>query len=248
MTFGGVFGGGQIIHYFSSQNNAAQGFLIVFVVAAASRFLSSRVFSRVPDAALHVPDDSKFTFWRFIIRARYSNFVKFVIFVSCMNFAVSISGPYFAMYMLTSLKLSYAEYTMVVASMVLAQFAVMKAWGKVSDQFGNRQILRMCGLLVSLNPFMWLMCSDLWFILLTQLYSGIFWAGFSLAAANFVFDAVTPQKRARCFAYQPIINGSFVLLGSVIGGWLAIHPWDGLVGYLSFSVAPTPLLVLFSLS
>lgn len=245
VTFCAVFAAGQLVHYTTALHATALGFLIVFVVSGLSRYWSGRVFRRVPDAPLHVPDDSKFTFWRFITRVRHSNFVKFTLFVSCMNFAQSISGPYFAMYMLNDLSFSYHEYTTVVAAVVLAQFVVMRVWGALSDQFGSRQILKVCGFLVACNPFLWFVSSDLWWVLLIQLYSGTFWAGFNLAAANFVFDAVTPPKRARCFAYHSIINGTFVFIGSVLGGFMATHPPEALNRSLAVFIGESQFLSLF---
>jgi hypothetical protein len=101
---------------------------------------------------------------------------------------------------------------------------------------------------VSINPLLWLISSELWFVIVIQLYSGLFWAGFNLAAANFVFDAVTPQKRARCFAYQSIINGWLVFLGSALGGLAATQlprsASELFVGWVEYS----PFLLLFVLS
>jgi MFS family permease len=247
-TFAGVFGGGYLIHYSKAWGATRLGFIAVFLIASISRYVSGRAFERVPDAALHVPADSKFTFWQFIVRARHSNFVKFVFFISCMNFATAISGPYFAMYMLKELEFSYREYMFVVAAVVLAQFSVMRAWGSLSDQFGNRQILKVCGFLVSANPFLWLVSSNIGWVIFIQLYSGIFWAGFNLAAANFVFDAVTSPKRARCFAYQSIINGVLVFLGSALGGCIATRLPDGSGKSLAVFVDASPFLILFVIS
>lgn len=248
VTFAGVFGAGYAIHYSKAWGITQFGFAVVFLIAAVSRYVSGRAFERVPDAVLHVPDDSKFTFWQFIIRARHSNFVKFVFFISCMNFATALSGPYFAMYMLKELAFSYQEYMFVVAAVVLAQFSVMRAWGALSDQFGNRQILRVCGFLISINPFLWLVSSNIWWVVFIQLYSGIFWAGFNLAAANFVFDAVTAPKRARCFAYQSIINGVLVFLGSALGGYIATRLPSGAGSTLAVFVSESPFLILFVVS
>ncbi len=248
LTFLGVFVAGQALHYSAGYEMTGWGYLAIFAVAALARFFSSLPLSKVSDPSLHVPTESKFSFWQFVLRARQSNFVKFVLFISCMNFGTSVSGPYFAMYMLQDLSFSYHEYTLVVASVVLAQFLVMRSWGAISDQFGNRKILLVCGTLVSINPILWLLSSKLWFVLVIQLYSGIFWAGFNLAAANFVFDAVTPPKRARCIAYQSIISGIFVLAGSLFGGYLATRmpaSWGDSLGVL---VKPSRFLSLFVLS
>lgn len=244
-TFGGVFAAGQFVHMCKQWGITEVGFAVVFAIAGVSRYLSGFIFARVPDESLHVPHESRFTFWQFVVRARHSNFVKFVFFVSCMNFATALSGPYFAMYMFNDLKFSYQEYMLVVASVVVAQFAVMRSWGVLSDQFGNRQIMKMCGLFVSLNPILWLLSSNFWFVIFIQLYSGVFWAGFNLAAANFVFDAVSPPKRARCFAYQAIINGVLVCLGSTVGGYMATRLPPGASQPFAIFVEESRFLILF---
>lgn len=248
VSFSAVVGAGQIIHWFSRYEYAGYGFCIIFIVASLARFFSASVFRRIEDVSLHVPDETKFTFWQFVKRARQSNFVKFVFFVSCMNFAASISGPYFAMYMLQDLSFSYSDYTVIVAAAVLAQFVVMRSWGAMSDQFGNRTILKVCGTLVALNPTLWLISSNFWYVVFVQFYSGIFWAGFTLAAANFVFDAVTPPKRARCVAYQAIINGCLVFLGSYVGGRIAHEVPMSWVQHIGLWVPHSKFLALFVLS
>jgi MFS family permease len=248
VTFSAVVIAGQTIHWFDKFGLDALGFVIVFLLSAVARSFSARAFRGVDDVALHVPNESKFTFWQFLSRAKYSNFVRFVLFVSCMNFAASISGPFFAMYMLQDLSLSYSDYTVVVAAAVLAQFVVMRSWGLMSDQFGNRTILKVCGSLVTLNPVLWLISSNFWWVLFIQFYSGIFWAGFTLAAANFVFDAVTPPKRARCVAYQAIVNGVLVFFGSFVGGWVVHLVPMSWVAHLGVWVPHSKFLALFVLS
>lgn len=245
VTFAGVVAAGEAIHFFAGQGYGAIGYACIFALAALSRLLSGIFMKAVPDPAIHVPDGSKFSFWQFIVRARQSNFVRFVLFVSAMNFATAVSGPYFAMYMLNDLQFSYREYMVVVAAVVLVQFAVMRSWGALSDQFGNRQIMRVCGTLVSVNPLLWLLSSNFWWVVFIQLYSGLFWAGFNLAAANFVFDAVTAPKRARCFAYQSIVNGTLVFLGSSIGGYLAGNVSRAANAPFALLVAESSFLVLF---
>ncbi len=222
-SFVGVVTAGFCVHQGSLGGFEALAFSAIFLVAGVSRFVSARYVGSVSDPTLTVPEESKFTFWQFIRRTRRSNFVRFVLFVSCMNFSASISGPYFAIYMLRDLKLSYLEYTGVICMAVVAQFVVMRSWGSVTDHFGNRRILSLCAGFVAFNPLFWLISSNYFFILVAQFYSGFFWSGFNLAAANFVFDAVSPEKRARCIAYQGIINGVLVFLGALVGGWLCTH-------------------------
>src|SRR5690606_13056435 len=137
-----------------------------------------------------------------------SNFARFVYFVSLINFGVNIATPFFAVYMLRDLQFSYMEYTIVTATNTVTQFLTMQYWGQISDQFGNKKILNVCGYGVAFSPILWLFGDAMWYLLLIQVFAGLVWAGFNLAAANFMFDAVTPPKRARCAAYQAMVNGA----------------------------------------
>ncbi|MBU1024200.1 hypothetical protein KKB99_07960, partial [bacterium] len=49
---------------------------------------------------------------------------------------------------------------------------------------------------------------------------GIAWGGWALSAGNFIFDAVSSQKRARCTAYQFFFNSIGIFLGAILGGYL----------------------------
>jgi len=248
ITFSALLSAGGIIQTFATFGATAYGFLCVFLVAAASRMISAGALKDIEDPSLHVPEDSKFTFWQFIVRARHSNFVRFVFFVSCMNFAVALSGPYYAMYMLRDLSLSYLEYTCILAAAIVAQFVVMRSWGALSDEHGNRKVMKVCGWLAAWNPVLWTISGKVWFLVFVQFYSGFCWAGFNLAAANFVFDAVTPAKRARCIAYQAIINGTLVFLGSQVGGMIATKLPPALASHVGVWVPPSPFLAIFLLS
>ncbi len=239
---------GAIVHQAKGFGATRYGFLAIFLLAAVARVWSSFSFRAVDDPSFHISDESKFSFWKFVSRTRQSNFAKFVLFVSSMNFAVAVAGPYYAMYMLKDLAFTYVEFTLVVATAVVAQFTVMRSWGAVSDQFGNRKIMAVCGWLVAINPFFWLVSSNLWWIIFAQLYSGFFWSGFNLAAANFVFDAVTPPKRARCIAYQSIVNGVLVFIGAFFGGFLLTYYPDWLTHRLGLWTPESTFLVLFFLS
>jgi MFS family permease len=57
--------------------------------------------------------------------------------------------------------------------------------------------------------------------MLVQMWAGFSWSGVTLSAGNFIYDAVTPQKRVRCIAYFNVINGAALFLGSLLGGFLA---------------------------
>jgi MFS family permease len=214
---------GLTLHIFQSVRMPEVGYLIIFSAAFLARLNSARWLRRHDDPELHILPGQIFTFRQFLRRSPHSNFAKFVFFIGVINLWVAFSGPYFALYMLRVLKFSYIEFTLVIAVAAVTQFLTMRYWGELSDRFGNKKILNVCGWGVAIVPMLWLFSSHIGYLVMVQTYGGLVWAGFSLASANFIFDAVTPPKRALCVAYQGLVNGICVLIGSLAGAYTASH-------------------------
>lgn len=249
-TFAGVLAGGYILSYFeglgSGFRGAAQyGFLTIFVIAGGLRLLSAKYLSCYEDPPYEVRAGDQFTFWQFVRRLPRSNFAKFVFFFSFVNFGVSLGGPMFGLYLLRELRFDYWEYTAVAGAAVLAQYIFLERWGKVSDLIGNRRIIKVCSVGVVSTPLLWLLTDSPLGLAAAQMFSGVMWAGFSLAATNFMFDAVSAPKRARCVAYQAIINGILVCIGTLLGARLLQYlPADTSFGNPSL-ITYSPFLWLF---
>ena len=214
---------GLILYLFEKTNIPEAGFLVIFSVAFIARLDSVRWLSGYDDPEFRVSPDQIFTFRQFLRRSPHSNFARFVFFIGAVNLGVAFSAPYFALYMLRDLGFSYIEYTVVIAVSTITQFLTFRHWCSLSDRFGNKKILNVCGWGVGLVPILWLFSSHILYLMVIQVVSGLVWSGFSLASANFIFDAVTPPKRARCVAYQGLVNGVLVFIGSLMGGYAAVH-------------------------
>lgn len=237
---------GTTLHLFERAGHAALGFVAIFTLAMLARVNSAHWVRRYEDPAYQVLPGEAFSFWQFLKRAPDSNFAKFVFFFAAINFGVSFSSPYFALYMLRDLQLSYLEFTAISGFATVSQFLTFRHWGEISDRFGNKKILNLCSWGIGVVPFCWLFSTNILYLCAIQVYAGLVWAGFNLSAANFLFDACSPPKRARCVAYRGIINSVCVLAGSLTGGLVAsrlpaavsVGPWQ----------LPHALLLIFLIS
>ncbi len=214
---------GFVLSRFAQWNLTALGYAFVFCCACLCRLYSAYWLSQYNDPPYDSQPESYFTFFEFVSRPRYSNFARFVFFFSCIHFGSAFSAPFFAVYMLRDLQFSYSTFTLITAVVTITQILTLQNWGRVADIFGSKKILTLCSFGVALNPMLWMLSHNLWFLVCVQIYSGFMWAGFNLASSTFMFDAVTAPMRARCAAYQSFFQGAFVLLGSVTGGWVAEH-------------------------
>jgi MFS family permease len=125
--------------------------------------------------------------------------------------------------MLRDLKFSYLEFTAVSAFYVLMQFLALNLWGRLSDVFGNLRVVQITSSVFPLLPVLWVIFPSFWTILVFQFIGGICWAGFSLAAGNFLYDVVPPEKRAAYSAVHQTLSNSAIFAGALIGGTLATH-------------------------
>lgn len=247
-SFLSIAGAGRLLHLAQRFGNALAGYEIIFGIAAAARSVSSWCLSRHDDPPFKVLREHHFTFWDFLRRGPRSNFARFVFFAALVNFSVFFAAPYFAVYMLRDLGLDYFEYTVVLATAVVGQVITLQYWGTLSDRIGNKMVLDVSIYGVALVPLLWIFGSAMWWLIVIQLISGFAWAGYNLAVANFLFDAVTPPKRARCVAYQSAVNSVFLLAGSMLGAFTATHAGSALPFHHWFAVPASPYLFVFFVS
>ncbi len=217
-TLGAAF----LLDLFKTKGIVLLGFSLLFFVAFVFRLVAAYLFTKHYDPKLQLDDGYYFSFWDFIKKAPKNNFGRFTIYIALMYFGVQIGGPFFAVYMLKDLNFSYITYTLVNISSTVFALITMGIWGKFSDKFGNRKILAICGFIIPFLPIAWVFSpSPIYLMFVPQLIGGIGWAGFNLAVSNFIYDAVTPARRAICVAYLNLMVGIGLFLGGIIGGFMA---------------------------
>ena len=222
VALGSVITSGLILNSFGEVSYAA-GFLIIFSLAALTRYASAYFIKQMDEPPHRRDPASDFTFLMFVARFRESNFLKFVVFCACLTFATYLSAPFFAVFMLRDLQLSYLTYMALQVCSSFASLVALPLWGKHADLVGNVRVLRLSSFFAALVPAFWLWSRDPAYLMLVQIWGGFSWSGVTLSAANFIYDAVTPQKRVRCIAYFNVINGVALFLGSSLGGFLAVR-------------------------
>ncbi len=221
----------------------AQGYLVLFGGALAARGISFYYLGRMAEPPYRQRAEDRFTFWQFLRRLPESNFAKFALFVACLNAASYFVGCLFVPYWRNDLGYSYWEVMAVLGASLAMQIPSLVFWGRIADRYGNKKVLTATAFGIAVVPAMWLASTHIAFAVFMQLWSGFWWCGFTQSVANFLFDAVSPPKRARCTAYLNMVASAGILLGGVAGSW-AIEVVPPQIGPVEFPYAFWTLLVL----
>jgi len=214
--------GALILDYFKTKGIILIGFSILFFFSFVFRFISSRLFKKHYDPEFKLSEGYYFSIWQFIKKAPKNNFGRFVIFVSLIHLSTAIAGPFFTVYMLEDLNFSYTTFMIVNLSSSITTLLFLPMWGKFSDKYGNRELLRIGSIIIPFLPILWLLSeSPVYLMLVPQLIGGIGWGAFNFAASNFIYDSVSPQRRGLCVSYFNVFVGVGTFTGAAIGGLIA---------------------------
>jgi MFS family permease len=224
-----MLGAGFLLDYFK-QTHLFLVFSILFAIAFLARTVSALLFKKQYEPELKLEEKSYFSFWSFLKNLTKNNFGKFVIAFSTLIFATNIASPFFTVYMFKQLNFTYTQYIITTIAYVLSGLIFVPAWGKFSDHYGNLKTLKICGAMIPLVALGWLLSIFvyknnpslvLYYLIPIEAMSGLAWAGFNLAAVNFIYDSMDRQQSVLGFSYFNILNGIGVILGAALGGLIA---------------------------
>lgn len=218
-TFLSLVACGLLLHQLDTQGRTYFGFVVIFLIAFIARSVSvyHLTFLHERPPTTPVPDMHIEHWWRSL---RSTGAIGFSVYVALMNAAVGISAPFFTVYMLRDLSLSYFEFTVLNGASVLVQFLMLTTWGRIADVYGNRLILIVTSISLPFVPSLWLVSDDFWALLAFQALSGLSWSGFTLSAGNLLYELVPQTRRAAYVAFHNVGTAAGVFSGAMLGAAL----------------------------
>ncbi len=222
------------------------GFVAIFSIAFVARMVSVRFLAKMTEPAYASSRQSQLSLVGFITRIRKENFGKFTLYAAATQFATTMAGPFFTVYVLQTLKFDYWTFAVYLAAFTFTQFISMPYWGKLADRFGNKTVLNVAGLLLPAIPVLWVLSANQTYLMLIHAFSGFVWAGFNLLTFNYVIDATEPATRPRYIAHYNFVNNTAIFAGAMTGGFLATFFADKTISIGILAISGLPLLFLLS--
>ncbi|MEM4263735.1 MAG: MFS transporter [Candidatus Woesearchaeota archaeon] len=231
--------------------NSLFGFSTMFVVGIVFGLWAVLSFSKIKEPEYQ--DHRHYSLTEFF-KLEGRDFRKFVFIVVFFNFAVNIASPFFTVYMLKNLEMSYTLFMVAAAVATLSKILAQTQYGKVCDRYGDKPVAIISFFGTALVPlaFMFITKDIYWFVFPAQILSGIVWAGVDLSTFNLLLDLIGKEKRAVKVAEYATITALPMIIAPIIGGYIADNAAFILTGIplifgISFILRASASLLLFTI-
>jgi MFS family permease len=210
---------GGVLTVFDAADNF-YGYVIIFAGALGFRMISWFFLTKQYEPVQKTSNDASPGMMTLIKQVGSSRLGKFTLYIILIDFCVSLSGPYFAVYMRNDLKFGYIPFTLVCSSAAVANMIFLHYWGKRADMAGNLRIIKITSMLMPFVPVLWLGSTNVVYLMAANMFSGFVWAGYSLSATNYVYDACDPAISHKQLAVFNSMDGLAMFVGFFLGGFL----------------------------
>lgn len=190
--------------------------------------ISTGALARVPEPLMH-PNPDRTSLSKLLIEpVRHVNFRKLLRYIASWQFAVNLATPFFTVYFVRELGFSMSFVLVLTVVSQLANVAVVRGWGHLSDRFTNKSVLALASPIFILciagmafsNEFGSEEARAAWLIALHVLM-GAAGAGVGLAAGNIVMK-LSPVGGATSFmAANALVSALAAGTAPIVGGWAA---------------------------
>lgn len=198
------------------------GYAVIFVAAALLGTADIVCFFWIKDPPMKISEKKVPFFKLFAKPYGNKNYIRFILYVSLWNFGVNFAGPFFNVYMLEHLNMTFLLvfiFGQVISN--LSTILFVRFWGIIVDRFGCKPVMAICSTIIILFPFLWCFATpkNYLIILFINFLAGICWPGFDMAATNLSIWLAPEENRSIYVANYTLITSSVgIALAYICGG------------------------------
>lgn len=153
----------------------------------------------------------------FVARFKSDTGGRLLIAMLVMTVGVMVSGPYFSPFMLQKLELDYRLYTLLIGANFLAKSFTLPWAGRIAKRLGPSTLLWIGAIGIVPLPALWAVSNNIWWLIGSQLLTGVLWAFYELATFLMLFETIPASQRIGMLARFQIFNTAAQVLGGLLG-------------------------------
>jgi MFS family permease len=184
------------------------------------------LLSKTPEPVSYLPKENLFKLLKKPLLDR--NFRNLLFFNSFWSFSLNIATPFFTVYMMKTLNLPLSY---IISFAIMGQVAgilAVKVWGKHSDRFGNKTIIKIAAPVYIFCILLWPLAGmaphffeTIVIVAIINILSGVSTCGINLAIGNIGLKLAPKNQAIVYLSAKNMVVAFFASMGPMIGGFLA---------------------------
>jgi MFS family permease len=198
----------------------------MFVVGGVIGMLGVYFLSRAPEPKTTLQDEKLFQLLGKPLKDL--NFRNLLTFHSFYAFATSLALPFFVVYMMKTVGLSFAWIIFLGLVAKFGSIFSLKFWGTFSDKYSNKTIINICAPTFITCILSWTFVAmtpnlpvSLILLFVIHLVSGVSAAGIDLAISNLAIKLAPTNEAISYISARNIVVAIFAATGPIAGGLMA---------------------------
>lgn len=213
---------GRVIDVFRNNGHQYRGFIVVYALAFLLVILEGIYIGKVKEPRVPTIPETLRLKDIFSKPLQNKNFRKVLIFSILWSFGVNIAIPFFQLYMIKYLKLSYTYIMVLGLISSICMVISIRFWGKFAQKHNWISTARVSMVVLILCYILWGFVSDktIYLLIPVHVLNGIAWAGINIAMLNIPFIFAPKEGRIMYIGLNSAMSGIMSFLAVILGGVL----------------------------
>ena len=203
-----------------------RAYAVMFVLGGALGLFGTWLLSKTPEPVSYLPKENILKLYKRPLKDK--NFRSLLRFQFCWTFALNIATPFMTVFLLKSLNLKLSTVIVATICSQIAGIIAVKRWGKYTDQFSNKTILRIAAPLYIACILMWPVAglySNIFIVIavviLLNILSGIASSGVNLSLNNIAIKLAPKNEAVVYLSAKSMMMSLTGAVSPLLGGFLA---------------------------
>lgn len=214
---------GRVLDLFKSNRQDYLGFVVVFSVALVITLFNVLTLKRIREPEVKPYDQNLDIKGLISIPLRDKQFRKVVLLNILWNLSVQFSLPFFSVYMVNGLKLSYTYIMVIGIILSCVQSYSARIWGRISEkkswEFTTVASMAVLGIVHVTWSFI---NHNTYFVIIpfVQVLAGIGWAGVNMSLFNIQFKYAPQEGRTVFIGFNAALAGAAGFFSALMGSFV----------------------------
>ena len=204
------------------------GYSILFLLGFVAGIIGVYFLWTIPEPRMSVPEKRVGFLGILATPFKDENFRKLMAFSGSWTFAINLAAPFFTVYMIKRLEFPMSFIIGLSVVSQVTHLVFLKIWGRFTDKFSNKSVLRVSGPLFLFSILAWTFTTlpykhmfTIPLVILIHVFMGMSTAGINLGAGNIGFKLAPYGKATAFLTVNNFINSLAAGISPIIGGKFA---------------------------